>query len=157
MSVPPISKVSTVIGTPKPASVGGDWQGQLKSFADAPQSSTVQTMQVKLDRQPANVTNQNASLSPKQMAELLSRELARRTAQSKAVKGNSRAGFAGDISKILDENKDLSSLLENADEGSIAEFLAFFQSEMEKHLSGMELGNVVYDYDAIYAAMAKYN
>jgi hypothetical protein len=150
-----VSSVTNVNAPAKPAAVGGQWESQLQSFA-APQPTNVQTMQVKLDREPANITNQNATLSPKQMADLLSRELTRRSAQSNAVRGKSRTGFAGDISKILDENKDLSSLLDGADEGTIAEFLALFQSAMEKHLSGMEFGNVMYDYEEIDRMMAKY-
>lgn len=132
-----------------------NWEKNLKSFAD-PVPTDVKSIQVKLERAPTNVTNQNAMLTPKQMADLLSKELARRTAQSKATKAGSRAEFQGDISKILDENDDLSRMLENASPEAILEFLASFQASMEKHLEGMEFGNVVYDYAAIEMLMAKY-
>ena len=150
------SPVSNVTPTQKlPNASDRNWEVGLKNPPEQNVSS-VKTMQIPLERSPQNVTNQNATLSPKQMAEHLSRELARRTAQNKATKGTSKNSFDKDISAILDGNKGLSSLLESADNDTIATFLAAFQSEMEKHLSGMEFGNIVYDQDLIDMLMAKY-
>jgi hypothetical protein len=155
-NIPKVPSVSNVTPTQKtPNATDRSWESGLKTPIDSSVSS-VKTMQIPLERSPQNVTNQNATLSPKQMAEHLSRELLRRTAQNKATKGTSKNSFDKDISAILDGDKGLSSLLESADSNTIAAFLAAFQSEMEKHLSGMEFGNIVYDQELIDMIMGKY-
>lgn len=135
-----------------------NWDTELKAPVVKDTVSSVKTMQLELERSPQNITNQNATLSPKQMADYLSKELARRTAQNKAVKGRGRSvdNIGNELSTILDENKELSSLLESADSDAIAAFLAFFQSAMEKHLSGLEFGDIIYDKELIEQIMSKY-
>ncbi len=157
-NIPKVNSVSSASPTSKlqlsNALDNRQWDKSLKTSI-LPDNS-IKTMQVTLDKAPQNVTNQNATLSPKQMADHLSRELARRTAQNRAVGGKSRKGFESDLSKIFDDNKDLSSLLENGDSGSIEEFLAYFQSAMARHLKGFEFGNILYDQDVLDNFMAKH-
>jgi hypothetical protein len=88
------------------------------------------------------------------MAQHLSRELARRTAQGKATR--SKNSLEKNLGIILDESQELRSLLGSGDEGQIASFLAFFQSEMEKHLEGMEFGEIIYDQEMIDKFMSRF-
>lgn len=139
-------------------SADNQWAGQIKAPPPSSQDS-VKSMQVALERAPQNVTNQNAGLTPRQMAEHLSRELTKRTAQNKATKGKDRRDISQinhDLSSILDENKDISSLLDSGSPSDIAAFLAYFQSAMEKHLKGFEFGEIIYDQELINSIMAKY-
>ncbi len=157
-----ITKVtpSSRVTAPKTGGVSSDteWGSQLRPSPSTHQTS-VKTIQIELERVPLNITNQNAALTPKQMAEHLSRELSRRTAQSKAVKPKDIRGISrvnNDLSTILDENKDISSLLESGSPEDIAEFLAFFQSAMERHLAGFEFGEIIYNQELIDSIMKKY-
>ena len=158
-----VTKTTIIPNNNQPASLptsGGQWDNSLKqTLKQAPQGTPVQTMQLTLDKAPQNYTNQHGMLSPQQMAQHLSRELARRSAQSHAFRKTRKRGYSNigdDLSTILDENKDISSLLDSGDEASIASFLAFFQQEMERHLAGMEFGEIIYDQDLIEQLMSKF-
>ena len=153
-----ITKISTVATIAKPQTSNPlnnrQWDTQLKTTVIP--NNSVKTIQIELDKVPQNITNQNATLSPQQMAEHLSRELAKRTAQNKAVKSKSRYNMGNDLSNIIGENKSLSSFFESGNEDTIAEFLAFFQSAMARHLKGFEFGNIMYDQELIDKFMEKY-
>jgi hypothetical protein len=158
-----ITKVtsSSRVTLPKTGGVSSDkeWGTQLKPSPSSTNQTSVKTIQIELERVPLNITNQNAALTPKQMAEHLSRELSRRTAQNKAVNPKNTRGISrinNDLSTILDENKDISSLLESGSPEDIAEFLAFFQSAMERHLAGFEFGEIIYNQELIDSIMKKY-
>ena len=124
------------------------WNSQLKTPNSQNMQSSIKTMRIPLESAPKNITNQNGLLSPQQMAQHLSRELAKRAGKRGGVgkKGlHTPVGFESDLSSILDEDEGLASLLNANDPEAIAEFLAFFQSEMSRHLQGMEFGNITYD------------
>jgi|GEM_PF-3781688 len=97
------------------------------------------------------VTNQNGELSPEQMAKFLSQELTKRKGRQKSRKKRKRSGLGieDSLSEILEENEDLTSLLNGASPEAIAEFLAFFQDEIERHLSGVSFGAISYNSEII--------
>lgn len=154
-----ISSLSSVFkpsGSPssgnKSGQQGSDWAGKVGVQSKGTQS-TQQTLQgISFDRAPkGTVTNQNGELSPEQMAKFLSQELTKRKGRQKSRKKRKRSGLGieDSLSEILEENEDLTSLLNGASPEAIAEFLAFFQDEIERHLSGVSFGAISYNSEII--------
>jgi hypothetical protein len=153
MSIPPINSSSNISQTPKPNNINhnnktSQWGSELQVPINSQLQPSSKTMTVSFERAPQNLTNQNATLTPEQMAKFLSQQLAKKESYDKTSRigaKNPRINLEADLTSILEQNSDLNALLNASSPEAIAEFLKFFQSEISRHLKGVELGNVVYD------------
>lgn len=165
-----IPKVSSVFQQPVQKSssstnaTGGQWSSSLSSATPQARQTSSQVMNMQLERAPNNVTNQNGMLSQQQMAQHISNEQARRNAQNRALRRKGKkTGYPhiddldDGISEILGDNREGTfSWLDGNDPETIKQFLAFFQQEIEKHLAGVNFGQVQYDPEMLAMYMAKY-